>query len=258
MKSLNGALRAQNGFRAVTLVLALVGTTSVMSAGLVSVDSGQLVIDTTLNATWASDANLFSTLATQSGNSSTFVNTIISDSGGQIGGYTLTASDFQTANGRMNWYGAVAWVNYLNTIQYLGYSNWGLPTTVNAPASSTDTPATTSSQLAELIIGELGGPYGDSVVNTHNSNFALFTNFQAYLYWSGTNATNPNGAWDFNALPGEDSQDNDAKDTNFFNVIPLLPGEVGASATPEPGTVWLIAAGIAGFAGFAMRRRTSR
>ncbi len=248
------AFRAPSYFRAISLIFSLVVTTAVMNADLVSADGGQLVVDTTLNATWASDANLFNTLEVQSGNSATFVNTVISDSNGQIGTYALTSADFHS-QGQMDWYGAEAFINYLNTTHYLGYSSWRLPTTVNAAASSTDTPAPSSSELAELIIAGLGGPYGDTVVNTHNSNFGLFSNFQAWLYWSGTNATNPTGAWDFNALPGEDSQDNDAKATNFFDVLPLMNGEVATATAPEPGSAWMLSAGLLGVSGFAMRRR---
>ena len=194
-------------------------------------------------------------MATASTNSATFVSTIISDSGGQVGAYTLTAADFHPTDGQMDFYAAVAWINYLNQTKYLGYTTWRMPTTVNAPASASDTPDPSSSELAELVVTELGGPYGDSVVTTHNVSFNLFSNFQSGLYWSGTNYKNPNAAWSFNTLPAEDSQDYNAKGS-FFYVLPVMTGLIPAgSAAPEPGSVWLIGLGIAGLSGLAMRRR---
>ena len=263
MKNSTILLNAVNPFRAASLLFALAAFTTVANAGVFAVDNGQLVVDSSINVTWAADGNLFSTLATQSGNVSSFVNTVISDSGGQVGAYTLTAADFHTGAGQlgqMDWYAAVAWINYLNKTSYLGFSTWRMPTTVNASTSATDTPDPSSSEMAELILSELGGPVGvdgSSILDTHNANFKLFTNFQAYLYWSGTEYfKNNNAAWSFNALVGEDSQDFNAKN-NFFDVLPLLDGQVGATATPEPSSALLIATGLAGFSGFVMRRRSA-
>ena len=249
--------------RAGALVLALAAITTVANADLISVDGGQLVDDNVANVTWAANASLFKTMVGQSTNTTNFVNTIISDSGGQIvsgnGTYTLTSADFSLTDGTMDWYGAQAWINYLNKTSYLGYSNWRLPTTVNKPGSSTDTPTTTSSELAELVIGELGGQYGTALTDSHNSSYVAFSGFQSNVqvghnfYWSGTEYTNATAAWSF--ATWEDSQDFNGKG-DFFNVLEVMSGQVPApnAAAPEPSALLLMGGGFLGLAALAKRR----
>jgi len=238
-------------------------TATVANAALIGVDNGQLVDDSVANVTWASNASLFKTLVAQSNNSAALVNTIISDSNGQIvsgnGTHNLTSADFSLADGTMDWYGAQAFISYLNKSTYLGYSNWRLPTTINAPASSGDSPAPTSSELAELIFGELGGQYNNvSITDAHNASYSLFTGFQSNaqlgpnFYWSSTEYSNPTAAWSF--ATWENSQDFNGKG-NFFNVLPLMSGQVQASTAPEPVSLWLVGGGILSLAGFVKRCR---
>lgn len=76
----------------------------------------------------------------------TLINSIISASGGVIhdtpnpydpsGTYTLSSNDFNTTNGTMTWWGAMAWVNYLNARNYGGSTQWALPTIVDNSSSS--------------------------------------------------------------------------------------------------------------------------
>ena len=245
-----------------SFLIAAACTATVANAALIGVDNGQLVDDSVANVTWAANASLFGTMVAQSGNATALVNTIISDSNGQIvsgsGTHTLTSGDFSLMDGTVDWYGAQAFINYLNKSTYLGYSNWRLPTTVNAPASSSDTPSTTSSELAELIYGELGGQSGVAITDSHNSSYSAFTGFQsnsqvgANLYWSSTEYSNPSAAWSF--ATWENSQDFNGK-ADFFNVLALMSGQVPASAAPEPASWWLIGGSILSLAGLAIRRR---
>jgi len=154
-------------------------------AALVSTDGGLGVYDNTNNVTWTSNANLIATQAAgYSGGASAFVSAIIFDSGGVIhdtpnvydpsGIYTLSAGDFNTSVGWMDWWGAQAWVHYLDVTNYGGSNQWALPTTVDSSASGNFPPAQSSSQMAQLFYGDLGQVAGSSITTTHNVSYSLF------------------------------------------------------------------------------------
>lgn len=175
---------------------ALLSGPMVANASLIAADGGLLVDDPEANLTWVADANLVATQAAASGNSEAFIQTIINDSGGVIhdtpnaydtpagsGVYNLSAGDLNVRTGAMSWFGAQAWVHYLNVTKYQGYSDWRLPTTVDNSASYNSPPPQSSSEMAHLFYGELGQIDGQSITATHNGNFALFSNMQGE-YWS--------------------------------------------------------------------------
>ena len=237
---------------------------SMAHANLVTVDNGQLVDDTVLNVTWVANASLFGTIASQ-GSATTFVNALINDSSGQILSgsitHTLTAADFNLTAGTMDWFGAQAFVNYLNQTNYMGYSDWRLPTT-SSTATTSDTPPTSSSEMAELFYGELGAVSGDAITDTHNSSYSDFTGFKSNseddglnYYWSGTRGPGVSSAWSFAAW--ENSQDYNPT-SGFFHALIVRDGQVAAStAVPEPATLWLIGGSIL-LAGFSKRRPSRR
>jgi hypothetical protein len=80
--------------------------------GVTGQDGSALVYDSLNNATWTADANLFA-----SQYSTSTIDTIIQDAAGlpSLHGYTLSSSDFRS-DGTMTWYGAQAWVHYLNVV----------------------------------------------------------------------------------------------------------------------------------------------
>jgi hypothetical protein len=222
----------------------------VANAQLTSVDSGLGVYDFTNNVTWVSNGNLFATQAAASGNAANFVQTIINDSGGVIhdspnandtpgesGTYNLSAAnDFNTITGAMSWYGAQAWVNYLNKIDYARYSNWRLPTTVDDSASYNSPPSPSSSELAHLFYAELGQVSGQSITAMHNGNYSLFNNVQSNAYWSGTeDALDPKVAWSFQTFVG--NQDNITKVVQYdalavrSNAPEIDPASAASSLT---------------------------
>lgn len=228
------------------------------NATLTSVDNGLGVYDSGINATWTSDANLLGTLESQQGYS-TVVNAIIVASpvihdtpnmyDDDSGIYNVSASDFGSG-GAVNWFGAEAFVNYLNHINYGNSSQWALPTTVDS-LDSKGYAAPSSSQLAELFYSELGGTAGSPIPTN-----SLFSNELAYpysepsrSYWSGTETSDfPITAWSFSTYNG-------GQYANFKpfqrHAWAVSPGQL--NAVPIPGAVWLFGTGLVGMLGFKRR-----
>lgn len=209
--------------------------------------SSPVVYDSDLNVDWTQDANLFHTRANSFGaGASAFVTAVINASGGTIsdtpnsldtvsnsGSYTLSTNDFNTSTGQMTYWGARAWVTYLNSISYAGLTNWTLPqiTPVNGSSfnpnlsynGSTDRGFNSelvnsmASQLAHLYFNELGNlsEYNSSGSKLSSGygllNSGSFSNFASNAYWfaqdydGGTLAGTPGNyewAWLFSVATG--------------------------------------------------------
>lgn len=227
-----------------TIVNAEAALTPYTSAGQ------SLVYSSVSDVTWTGDANLLGTLEASNPN---LVNTIISTIGSVIdtpnfydtprnsGYHTLTNADFGR-DGTVNWFGAQAFVGYLNSINYGGSTQWALPSAGSNPQTGDNQ---TGPQLGQLFYNELGGTAGGRIPNTAN-----FTNEQSFAYWSGTEvASSPRYAWYFYTIGG--SHFNTGKSGQFF-AWAVSPGQV--SAVPEPAAVWLFGAGLVGLLGLKRRR----
>lgn len=201
------------------MVAAFLLTAVPVQAQLIPVNGGALVNDPSDKLTWLRDANFFVTQAAESGDPAGFVRAIIGAAGGVIydtpnsldtpansGRHTLSTSDFYhngVIDGHLTWFGAKAWVDYLNVTDYEGYSDWRLPTTVDNiadvgyPNGVAHDPAVTSSELAELFYGQMGQAAAQSIQATHNSAYTLFSHIGA-SYWSDTQvALGSSSAWEF-------------------------------------------------------------
>jgi hypothetical protein len=178
---------------AATLVLALLASTS--RAALVDVGNG-LINHPAANLTWVADANLFLTMATADTALVTKVVSAWTDGpiptlAGDGTTHTIVAADFNATTGRMNWYGARAWVNYLKVTHYKGYSDWRLPEVGTASLQTggclTCVPgdgfAVTSSEWWRLFFEELGGTAHVPIASSNNGSAALFQNIEGDAFW---------------------------------------------------------------------------
>ena len=176
---------------------------STSRAALVDVGNG-LINHPAANLTWVADANLFLTMATADSTLVTKVVAAWTDGpiptlAGDGTNHTIVAADFNATTGKMNWYGARAWVNYLRVTHYKGYSDWRLPdvgtASLQTGGCSTCVPgdgfAVNSSEWWRLFFEELGGTAHVPIATSNNGSYALFQNIEGDAFWgSARNGTN--------------------------------------------------------------------
>jgi hypothetical protein len=230
--------------RLASLVLAM-GLSGAAQAALESRLDGLAVYDTDRNITWLANANLAAT--------NTF-------------GVSGIHSD-----GSMTWYIAQNWIGAMNTENYLGYSNWRLPTAVDTGAPGCDfaytgtdcgfNPDTVSSEMAHLYYEELHNIgfydtagnknylYAPAAFNTGIfSNFNQFNNYGysgPMTYWTGSEPTNDAyGAWVFSTYGGSQvvvSKSRDLTGDSGILALAVMNGDVALicadpTCTVEPTT----------------------
>lgn len=246
----------------VSLLTALSFSTQANAAlvGYTSEDTA-LFYSSISDVTWTKDANLLSTMISNSGYS-TVVDAILTANTGVTFGstpYTLSTADFSNV-GETSWWGAMAFVYYLNTINYAGSDEWRLPTVTdigndgcNWSLGGTDcgyrsaTNGTAAGdEFAELYYKELGlEPYGGPRSSYYGIS-APFSQVQSF-YWTGTEVVNAtDGAFEFFATYGY--QEVYTKESPFWFAWAVTPGSIipvdVPSAVPEPDSVALLLAGI--------------
>lgn len=214
-------------------------------------NGAELVYSSISNVTWTKDANLLKSMYDAD---NTLIDKIIAvtptydDS--VWGVQTIGADNFNTANGTADWWGALAFVDYLNDISYGGSNEWRLPTVtyrlsgVRSPGNGTEA----GNELPELFYQELGGTAYSNIPNSDT-----FDNEQVGTYWTGSLfAANPNQAWNFNTSNGYQG----TNIRGFENYVwAVTPGMV--AAVPEANTTAMLLAGL-GILGAVMRRRRAK
>lgn len=232
-----------------------------------SSDGVDLVYSSISDVTWTKNGNLLQTMIADS-DFNTVVNAVIAaNAGTPIGSlpYTLTASDF-SSDGTTSWYGAMAYVNYLNQINYAGSSDWRLPTVIDIGNDGcnldfdggtdcgykTVTNGTTPGyEMAELYYSELGAePFcGSRCSAAYGIQSPLFTDTE-FFYWSGTEIVPfPDNVFIFFASYGFQQDSAKYNGYPFWKVWAVSPGsviplDVPVTNVPEPRSAGLLLSGI--------------
>lgn len=215
--------------QALTGIILFTLLASTANAALLSRLSGQAYYDDVLDITWLADAN--------------------------AGAGTIYDDGSNTTDGRMTWGSAQAWIGSLNTANYLGVSDWRLPTVTDTGTSGCNWAYTgtdcgynvdlSTGEMAHMFYSTLGNtgyfntsgsPTGCSGSSPYClTNDGPFANLQPYYYWSGTEyAPNTSNAWHF--YFGGGHQGHTSK-TDGFYAWAVRPGDI--APVPVPGAVWL-------------------
>lgn len=251
-------------FQPAPLAVAVMLFSCQASAALTDLGNGT-ILDSDLASVWTKDGNLFKSQATNP----SLVFDIIGSAGGAItdsgGTYVLSSGDFDTGAGTLTWYGAKAWVGYLNSIGYAGHSDWRLPSvspvngtsfvTVQSFDGTSDVGynnGSPASELGHLFYTELGnkGYYttsGATQTPYGVTNAGPFTNLRSAVHWSGTEFDSAN-AWYFSTAEG--LQFNFDK-TQQYAALAIAP-------VPEPATASLLVVGLVAMGLGIGRRRQAR
>lgn len=186
---------------------------------------------------------------------------------------SITWLDYR--RGYHNWQNQVNWASglgsdltvtldpgYTSTIDWS--TGWRLPETADGPYGTTTVGYNiTTSEMGYLFYEALGNKgYEDTSGNGPQPGYGLqnkgdFENLLAFYYWSGTEYPPDSSfeahAWDFDFHLGLQRLDG-----KFHNLCALAvrPGDV--SAVPVPGTVLLLASGLAGLGALGRGRRRRR
>lgn len=230
----------------------------------------EVVYSSVSDVTWTKDANLLGSMFASQG-FDTVVNAIIAASPtitympntfSPSGTYSLSRSDFRSnGNGSVSWFGALAFINYLNSIKYAGTSQWRLPTVATSSRgyNTSFNGTVAGDELVELFYSELGskgafdidgnrtvGKYGISDPDQK------FENVRKDNFWTSTEANIPDfdTTWILDADDGE--QGYSLKNRQYF-VWAVSPGRIGV--VPEPESVAMLLAGLGLVVNVLRRRR---
>ncbi|KQT37541.1 DUF1566 domain-containing protein [Methylophilus sp. Leaf414] len=214
--------------------------------------------------TWTKDANLLGSMFNSQG-FSTVVNSII---GAYSGSYSLSSADFHN-NGTATWYGAVAFVNYLNHVSYAGSNQWRLPAIIDTGAPGCSFPLnnidcgynvdTSTGEMATLYYDELGAKAVKDVHGNYQFDIAgipdtaIFDNEVRDIYWTSLQSSaNPDSAWIFAT---DDGVQMDGYSKSSHTYVWAVTSAL-AAPVPEADSLAMLIAGL-GLLGLMSRRLQS-
>ena len=202
----------------VTPIVASMLATCVLSppaanASLLLSPDGLTVYDNVNNVAWLANANLAAS--------------------NRFGLPSCTGSGTQTcvnANGSMRYDAAVAWVQAMNAANYMGHSNWQLPTTPANDSGCGRTGPTGNNfgfGCAASALGSLWNALGlrspGTAVAIPDNSVGPFSNLQPYLYWSQSGAPPPAGNYTFSFATGWQGANTLP---NFLYALPMITGKL--------------------------------
>lgn len=273
----------------VTGILAINSLAANAALTFYSSNSVDLVYSSVSNVTWTKDGNLLGSMIAEQGYN-TLVNAIVSAKPiifntpnlySPGGAYFLSAFDFsEDSLGKTTWFGAIAFIHYLNISNYGGSNQWRLPSVTDIGPIGCDysnggsdcgwNVATNGTapgdELAELYFSELGSKsyHGNSqtgfgLIDANN----VFIHEQRNSYWSSSEyAPNISDAWNegkahdvwyFDMLFGEQYRRD--KVHRFYSWA-INTGYI--TAVPEPQGAAMLLAGLGWIGLFSRSRKTNK
>ncbi len=199
--------------------LLIVGLAPVQAgAALVLSADGLTVYDSVNNVTWLENANLPA--------ASRFGLPVCS-------GASIDPKTCVNPSGSMTYQAAAAWVAAMNATNYLGHSNWQIPTaplvdngcSFVGPQNNSFGWNCAANALGSLYYMALGFNAPNTTVAIPGNPTGPFSNFQPYLYWSQTIVSGSGfGTFSFNSgYQGSNT------DPNFLYVFPMIRGKIAGS-----------------------------
>lgn len=218
-----------------------------------------LVYSSVSNVTWTKDANLLGSMIAADSN---VIQSIVNASTNNYSAlsYTVTASDFST-NGLTTWFGANAFITYLNAISYAGSTSWKLPTFDSSDLSNggfniPSNGSLSGNEFSELYYQELNGTIGSNSI----ANSSDFLNVD-FFYHSRTLATAmtvgggflTGDVWGFSTGDGSKNYNSPF---NTYYAWAINQGTISeVSAVPAPAAVWLFVSGLPLITAASRRRK---
>jgi uncharacterized protein (TIGR03437 family) len=230
------------------------------AATLVLSPDGITVYDTVNNVSWLADANLPAT--------NRFGLPVCNASG---------TAPCVNASGSMSYQAATAWVAAMNAANYLGHTDWQIPTTPIVDKGCGKTGPQGNSFGFGCTLGALGSLYYNALslkppataVPIPANTAGPFSNFQPYLYWSQSLGSGGNATLSFNSgFQGANTVD------NLLYTLPMIQGKISGTPSttgtslqvnpggqtvydPVTGVTWLANANLAASNTFGLPTCTS-
>lgn len=179
--------------------------------------------------------------------------------------------------GTMTWDKAGEWISAMNVANYLGYSDWRLPTlrpvndttmfdtafgnngTTDYGYGATGIGWGEDSEMGWMYYGNLGnlgacaptasGAGCSAQPGSDLRNLGPFQNLQRWVYWANVELTSDD-AWYFHFNVGSQGVLN--KSRSDFHAWAVRSGDVGA--VPIPGTLWFLGSAALGLLSIARRQ----